>query len=105
MLVPPLDINALGNFYQNNCLEKIMKIGWGTGLLGTTIALFLKDNDKLTLRRDGVPVHVLEILRDEVIHQVPVKKGRFVPKSSRVILNSEQKPEYPLGWVKLEEIR
>lgn len=105
MLVPPLDINALGNFYQNNCLEKIMKIGWGTGLLGTTIALFLKDNDKLTLRRDGVPVHVLEILRNEVIHQVPVKKGKFVPKSSRVILNSEQKPEYPLGWVKLEEIR
>jgi len=163
------------DFYHNGVPETAMRVGWGTGLLGTTMALILKENPDLTIDkpansgkifkyfadkgfgfikfgkkeiffhksaaphedqnnisvgasvsfvsgtgRNGRPAatsvqissstspplrprHILEQLRDDVIHGRQNNFGTHVPKSAKVIRNASGKPKTPLGWITLEE--
>lgn len=93
-----ININRIYSFYQNNTYsdQRKMKIGWGTGLLGTTFALLLQDSVDLK--------DMLIKLRDKVISSDGKEHGEFVPKSARVVCGSDGQPEYPLGWASIEEV-
>jgi len=94
-----LNINNLINFYedQRNNAPLKMKLGWGTGLLGTSLALLLQEDEFLH--------NLLVELRDDIISVDKKKHGNHVPKSARVTCNQNGEPEYPLGWIRLEKIR
>ena len=89
-----INLDAIKKFYldSNNEQSVTLRVGWGTGMLGTTVALLL---DKTTTRRK---------LRNEVIssgrHNYP---GQPAPKSRRFVLSGEQ-PAYPLDGLNLFEL-
>jgi len=90
-----LNINNLIDFYKNQKTSQMMKLGWGTGLLGTTIAILLKNDSELK----KILIHI----RDDVISYDKKKHDKLVPKSTRVVCNDKGEPEFPLGWISLEE--
>jgi CRISPR-associated protein Csm5 len=77
----PLEIKSL---QQKECY---FRLGWGTGMLGTTVDL-LFDKD---LRKN---------LRNKVIHHKPINYPPPAPMSKRLVLK-DNKPFQPLGWCKL----
>ena len=94
----PNNKNIIFNFYKMNNYRSLkkMKIGWGSGLLGTTFALLLQDSPNLKNK--------LIQLRDEVISKDGKLHGEFVPKSTRVVFNPCDKSIYPLGWATFSEV-
>lgn len=67
--------------------ECYFRLGWGTGMLGTTVDLLF---DKY-VRKD---------LRNKVIHSEPINYPPPAPMSKRLVLK-DNKPFQPLGWCKL----
>lgn len=87
-----LNLDDIRAFYNNdqNRERAMLRVGWGTGMLGTTLSRLLQEQTRIRLR-------------DEVIslgrHRRPTEPA---PKSRRFVSENEQ-PKYPLGWIELEE--
>ena len=79
-------INAFYNSAQNKN-SATLRVGWGTGMLGTTISLLLDEPTRVNLR-------------NEVISNGSHIRPRPAPKSRRFVSDKEQ-PAYPLGWIEL----
>lgn len=84
-----LDLSEVDKFYTKNKNPATLRVGWGTGMLGTTISLLLDE-----------PIRV--DLRNEVISGGHHKRPKPAPKSRRFVLENGQ-PIYPLGWIELQE--
>jgi len=85
---------ALRGFY-NKPERPTLRLGWGSGLLGTTMMTLLPE----------APIRLREKLRDKVIATDGKKHGPLAPASRRVVLDAPDTPAVPLGWVQLELLR
>lgn len=86
-----LNLRAIQKFYTDdkNMNRATLRVGWGTGMLGTTLSLLLDESTRVELR-------------NEVISGGHHVRPEPAPKSRRFIL-AEQLPIYPLGWIELVE--
>ena len=80
------EINLFYNNYKNK-KHATLRVGWGTGMLGTTVSLLLDKNTRVRLRNEVISV-------DRRYRPQPA------PKSRRFVLENGQ-PIYPLGWIEL----
>lgn len=75
--------------------EFLLQLGWGGGWDSKTFG------DILT--RDGqVFEKVVEKYGKTMVRQGKYKAGDTYPKSRRVVVNSSEQPERPLGWIKVK---
>ncbi|ERM92368.1 hypothetical protein O163_05505 [Caldanaerobacter subterraneus subsp. yonseiensis KB-1] len=65
-----------------------LRIGWGSGLLGTTAALLLKENER-------------RILRDKFFQS---RNSYIFPQSRKVVVTENEEISGTLGWCRLELI-
>ena len=86
-----VNIDEIKVFYANNTNQQnaALRVGWGTGMLGTTVALLLDDD----------PTRIA--LRNDVISDDGINRTQTAPKSRRFVLENGQ-PIYPLGWIELK---
>ena len=86
-----VNIDEIKNFYNDatNQQNAILRVGWGTGMLGTTVSLLLDNATRIALRND-------------VISDDGINRPQTAPKSRRFVLENGQ-PIYPLGWIELKE--
>lgn len=86
-----INLDQIKAFYADsgNRSSAILRVGWGTGMLGTTVSLLL---DELTRVK----------LRNEVISVDKHERPQPAPKSRRFVLENSQ-PVSPLGWIQLRE--
>lgn len=84
-----LDFDDIRDLYEPKTCPYQLRLGWGTGLNGTTIGLLLPND----LRRE---------LRDCCGIAAPDFEA---PKSRRTVANSSGELKYPLGWTKLEMVK
>ena len=84
-----LNLQAIDRFYTDptNMDRATLRVGWGTGMLGTTLSLLLDEPTRVELR-------------NTVISDGNHVRPRPAPKSRRFILDNQQ-PIYPLGWIEL----
>lgn len=87
-----INLDKIKDFYSDSKNKNMatLRVGWGTGMLGTTVSLLLCEN---TTRVD---------LRNNVISFDGKYRPRPAPKSRRFVTENWQ-PELPLGWISLEE--
>lgn len=79
-------LQKITDFYDQGIFQPLLRVGWGTGMLGTTIDLLL-----------DAPLR--QRIRNEVMgHNRP---GLPSPHSKRIVMRDNQ-PTLPLGWVKIE---
>ena len=85
-----INLDKIDVFYTDskNKNGATLRIGWGTGMLGTTVTLLL---DELTRVK----------LRNEVISVDRRDRPQPAPKSRRFVLENGQ-PVSPLGWIELK---
>lgn len=81
-----LNFDSIQDLYEPAACPHTLRLGWGSGLRGTTINLLLPDE---TVRE----------IRDTCGLSAP---GFEAPKSRRTIMNSRGEIRYVPGWVKLE---
>ncbi|NEQ99565.1 MAG: type III-A CRISPR-associated RAMP protein Csm5 [Cyanothece sp. SIO2G6] len=74
--------------YGNKCCPYALRVGWASGLLGTTISSLLEDD-------------LATQLRDRCHHNNAAPEFG-APKSRRLIANRDRHLTSPLGWVKFE---
>jgi CRISPR-associated protein Csm5 len=81
--------NRLGKIkrFYDNTGNPTLRIGWGTGMLGTTVALCMDMEQRMLLR------NTFMIPRGEAIAP---KSRRYTSNNGRILK--------PLGWVSLEEV-
>jgi CRISPR-associated protein Csm5 len=84
-----LDFDDIRDLYEPKDCPYKLRLGWGTGMTGTTISLALPDDQ---LRQE---------IRDACGKPAP---GFDAPKSRRTVANKSGEIEYALGWTKLELI-
>ena len=86
-----INLDKIDAFYTDskNKNGATLRIGWGTGMLGTTVTLLL---DELTRVK----------LRNEVISVDRRDRPQPAPKSRRFVLENGQ-PTFPLGWIELKK--
>jgi CRISPR-associated protein Csm5 len=86
-----VNIDEIKKFYTNitNQQNAVLRVGWGTGMLGTTVNLLLDEDPRIALRND-------------VISDDGIQRPQTAPKSRRFVLENGQ-PIYPLGWISLEK--
>ena len=86
-----VNIDEIKKYYANatNQQNATLRVGWGTGMLGTTVSLLLDEATRIALRND--------IISDDGINRT-----QTAPKSRRFVLENGQ-PIYPLGWIELKE--
>ncbi|WP_017295918.1 type III-A CRISPR-associated RAMP protein Csm5 [Geminocystis herdmanii] len=83
-----LDFELIRNFYEEEKCPYQLRLGWGTGMGGTTINWLIDDD-----------------LRGEIRDTCGLKAPNFqAPKSRRTILNREADIRYIPGWAKLKII-
>jgi len=76
----------IANFYNQLIPQPVLRIGWGTGMLGTTIDLLLDPS-------------LRQRIRNEVMgHNRP---GLPAPHSKRIVMRNN-KPAFPLGWIAIK---
>lgn len=76
-----IDVEFLRKFYtKNNGVD--LRLGWGTGILGTTVDLLFDEK-----------------LRQDIRDMTTPRPGDPAPKSHRVIIRNDI-PKLPLGWIK-----
>lgn len=82
-----LSLRAIEKFYTDakNIDRPTLRVGWGTGMLGTTLSLLLDEPTRVKLR-------------NEVISGGHHVRPKPAPKSRRFVLDDQQ-PIYPLGWI------
>jgi CRISPR-associated protein Csm5 len=83
-----LDFDDIRTLYVAETCPYKLRLGWGTGMTGTTISLALPDQ----LRQE---------IRDACGIAAP---GFDAPKSRRTVANNQGELKYALGWTKLELI-
>jgi CRISPR-associated protein Csm5 len=83
-----LDFEDIRTLYAAETCPYKLRLGWGTGMTGTTISLALPDQ----LRQE---------IRDACGIAAP---GFDAPKSRRTVANNQGELKYALGWTKLELI-
>ena len=82
-------IPEITEFYNQNISHPLLRVGWGTGMLGTTIDLLLDP-------------HLRQRIRNEVMgHKLP---GLPAPHSKRIVMRNNL-ATFPLGWVKIETLK
>jgi CRISPR-associated protein Csm5 len=81
-----LDFSEIRNLYTPEKCPFGLRLGWGSGMMGTTIGLGL--NDKLRAE-----------IRDTVGIQAP---GFDAPKSRRTVVSAKGEIKYVPGWIKLK---
>jgi CRISPR-associated protein Csm5 len=81
-----LDFSAIRSFYEPENCSYGLRIGWASGMPGTTVNLLLDDN----LRAD---------IRDTCGLKAP---GFEAPKSRRTVIGSTGEIRYVPGWVKFK---
>jgi CRISPR-associated protein Csm5 len=81
-----LDFSEIRNIYAPEQCPFGLRLGWGSGMMGTTIGLGL--NDELRAK-----------IRDTVGIQAP---GFDAPKSRRSVVNANGEIKYVPGWIKLK---
>lgn len=86
-----VNIDEIKKFYSEDTDQQQAKlrVGWGTGILGTTITLLLDEESRIALRND-------------VISDDGISRTQTAPKSRRFVLEKGQ-PICPLGWISLEK--
>ena len=84
-----INLDKINAFYQDDTSEKraTLRVGWGTGMLGTTVSLLLNETTRVKLRH-------------RVISDGKHKDTTLAPRSRRFVLEHDQ-PVYPLGWIEL----
>ncbi len=83
-----LDFNYIREFYEPEKCPYSLRLGWGSGMNGTTIGLCLDDE----LRKD---------IRDTCGLKAP---GFEAPKSRRTVMNSNGEIKFVPGWVKFKTL-
>ena len=86
-----INLDEIKAFYNDTENEQraTLRVGWGTGMLGTTISRLLDEGTRVKLR-------------NEVISADENYRPKPAPKSRRFLLENGQ-PIYPLGWLELKE--
>ena len=86
-----VNIDEIKKFYDDATKQQnaTIRVGWGTGMLGTTVTLLLEEATRIALRND-------------VISDDGITRTQTAPKSRRFVLENGQ-PIYPLGWISLEK--
>jgi CRISPR-associated protein Csm5 len=80
-----LNFDRVRDFYKTENCPFSLRLGWGSGMNGTTIDWLLSDD-----------------LRSEIRDICGIKAPGFeAPKSRRTIVSSQQEIAYVPGWVKL----
>ena len=84
-----INLDKINKFYTDSEHEKraSLRVGWGTGMFGTTVSLLLDEPTRVKLR-------------NEVISGGNHRRPKPAPKSRRFIAENEQ-PALPLGWINL----
>ena len=92
--IKSVKLGKIDAFYADttNKERATLRVGWGTGMLGTTVSLLL-DEDTTRVR-----------LRNEVISVDGCNRPKPAPKSRRFVLENNQ-PTYPLGWIELNLLK
>jgi len=86
-----VDLNAIDSFYTKYKGKASLRLGWGSGMLATTVSLLLDEPDRKELRDKAVPA-------------TPGTWPLPAPKSRRLLFDKdENNPILPFGWVQLEE--
>jgi CRISPR-associated protein Csm5 len=85
----PLDFDDIRALYEPEICPYKLRLGWGTGMTGTTIALALPDKLRQEIRDGCCPKPA---------------PGFDAPKSRRTVSNKSGEIKYALGWTKLELI-
>jgi CRISPR-associated protein Csm5 len=84
-----LDFDDIRTLYEAETCPYKLRLGWGTGMTGTTIALALSDRT----RRE---------IRDACGIAAP---GFDAPKSRRTVANNQGELKYALGWTRLDIVK
>ena len=84
-----VNLDKIKLFYADDENKKraTLRVGWGTGMLGTTVSLLLNEPGRVQLRK-----HVISGGRHT--------SSAPAPRSRRFVLENGQ-PVYPLGWIEL----
>ncbi len=85
-----LELSAIRRIYEPEKCPYHLRIGWASGMTGTTINLLLEDDLRAEIRDQCSP------------NQAP---GFEAPKSRRVVTISSREIKFVPGWVKLEELK
>ena len=80
-----LDFDAIRQQYKPEICPHTLRLGWASGLPGTTISLLLPDE-------------LVAEVRDTCGLRAP---GFLAPKSRRTVVNSKGEIKHVPGWVKL----
>lgn len=83
-----LDFNYIREFYEPEKCSYSLRLGWGSGMNGTTVGLCLDDE----LRED---------IRDTCGKEAP---GFEAPKSRRTVMNNNGEIKFVPGWVKFKSL-
>jgi CRISPR-associated protein Csm5 len=83
-----LDFSEIRQFYEREASPYSLRIGWASGMPGTTINTLLPDD-------------LREMIRDACGNKAP---GFEAPKSRRTVVSSKGEIRYAPGWVKFEVI-
>jgi CRISPR-associated protein Csm5 len=81
-----LDFDDIRDLYEPETCPYQLRVGWGTGMNGTTIDLMLSDKLRAEIRDAcGIPA-----------------PGFDAPKSRHTVVNQSGEIKYALGWTKLQ---
>lgn len=83
-----LDFDDIRALYEPEVCPYKLRLGWASGLIGTTISLAL-------------PAELRQEIRDQCGLPAP---GFAAPKSRRTVANAQGELKYAPGWVKLEPL-
>ncbi len=89
-----VNLDSIKKYYDDNNGKATLRIGWGTGMLGTTVDLLLKRERRKELRNK-----VIAVQKPGQLNDWPLP----APKSRRFVLDEHEKPLAPLGWIQLLE--
>ncbi|NJM69637.1 MAG: type III-A CRISPR-associated RAMP protein Csm5 [Scytonema sp. RU_4_4] len=84
-----INLDKILDFYSDTKCPFTLRLGWASGMLGTTIGLHLHDE----IRR---------CICDECGSPKNRAPGFEAPKSRRTVMNQDGETEFAPGWVKLE---
>jgi CRISPR-associated protein Csm5 len=88
-LAHQLDFDDIRTLYEPEACPYKLRLGWGTGMTGTTISLALPDQ----LRQE---------IRDACGIAAP---GFDAPKSRRTVANNQGELKYAMGWTRLDIVK
>lgn len=88
------ELYKIANRHVDN-IEKgqfLMQLGWGTGWDSKTFSRFLRQDD-------GKFAAVTRRYDKRLIRQGTYQPGDRFPKSRRMVMQGDEKPHWPMGWV------